>query len=423
MPETREGGGNLAPCYPVQQNANVSAFNFKNKNNTNLAEANNFKSNDFPPAESFGEMDSAVSFRENIAEVDNQKTVRFKDGTRVVVPSEMDLDNSKIVEFLYNSAVKGAPVERQCEKTRVLNAGSDCLAVYPRVPAMAPKGPREMSCYPQDPSNVRPPDESAILDNFDFSEPPDSVNRFKNSEKGACSCEVCEKSGNNFPDKNFVKNSKFENFPCTCTGASTSRARTRAEEGRAPEPPRVRETRDSSRDRREGTPVPQLVGANFSTHDVHAESNTYSNPYNTCTGSTFLAQRDTPLCYPYAYGIHPAAASASMNMPFSGLTAEEINYNLNFEKNSRNAREVQVDKDLPCYVFPSCGTCGSSGATPRVGPQACAQSGAHRACDVRGPGVQMVGKIFCRLEIPCVHKRTWFILTKGPPLLCLKPRW
>jgi len=130
-PETREGGGNLAPCYPVQQNTNVSASNFKNKNNNKLAEANNFGSKNFPPAESFVEMDSAVSFRENIAEVDNQKTVRFKDGTCVVVPSEMDLDNSKIVEFLYNSAVKGPAVETQCEKTRVLVAGSDCQAVCP----------------------------------------------------------------------------------------------------------------------------------------------------------------------------------------------------------------------------------------------------------------------------------------------------
>ena len=72
-PATREGGASLAPCNLTQQAKNLPAVTVKNKNNADLAEANNFNLNKIPPAESFGEMDSAVSFRENIAQVENNK--------------------------------------------------------------------------------------------------------------------------------------------------------------------------------------------------------------------------------------------------------------------------------------------------------------------------------------------------------------
>ncbi len=93
-------------------------FNLKNKNNKNndLAEASNLDLNDCPPVYPFCEIDSGVSLRENIAEVDTLKIVRFKDGNRVTVTSDMKLDNLNFSNINIISPLKASPFRLNARK-------------------------------------------------------------------------------------------------------------------------------------------------------------------------------------------------------------------------------------------------------------------------------------------------------------------
>ncbi len=71
-------------------------------------------------------------------------------------------------------------------------------------------------------------------------------------------------------------------------------------------------------------------------------------------------------------GMSLVAASAPRNDPFSGLTSEEIQYNLNFLKNIQTAREVQAHKNNDFSRPPSCGSSGPNAVRPR-------------ACETRDP--------------------------------------
>ena len=64
------------------------------------------------PDETQLELDSSVSFRENLEQVEDVKVLRFKDGVQVNVPSDINLDSSRVLEFIYKSVSKSAPSER-----------------------------------------------------------------------------------------------------------------------------------------------------------------------------------------------------------------------------------------------------------------------------------------------------------------------
>ena len=65
------------------------------------------------PTGSCGELDSAASFRDNVEEVDSFRVVKFKDGVKVDVPSDINLDSSRVLEFIYNSAPKAQNPSRE----------------------------------------------------------------------------------------------------------------------------------------------------------------------------------------------------------------------------------------------------------------------------------------------------------------------
>ena len=65
------------------------------------------------PTNSCGELDSAASFRDNVEEVDSFRVVKFKDGVRVDVPADINLDSSRVLEFIYNTAPKPAGPSRE----------------------------------------------------------------------------------------------------------------------------------------------------------------------------------------------------------------------------------------------------------------------------------------------------------------------
>ena len=65
------------------------------------------------PTGSCGELDSAASFRDNVEEVNSFREVQFKDGVKVAVPSDINLDSSRVLEFIYNSAPKALNPSRE----------------------------------------------------------------------------------------------------------------------------------------------------------------------------------------------------------------------------------------------------------------------------------------------------------------------
>ena len=65
------------------------------------------------PTDSCGELDSAASFRDNVEEVNSFREIQFKDGVKVAVPSDINLDSSRVLEFIYNTAPKPAGPSRE----------------------------------------------------------------------------------------------------------------------------------------------------------------------------------------------------------------------------------------------------------------------------------------------------------------------
>ncbi len=87
---------------PVINNKNLNSQKIKNSRLVDFSATNDLTG---PEESTQADLESAASFRDNVAEVKNRKVVQFKDGTEVTVPFEMNLDNSNVLEFLYNSAV------------------------------------------------------------------------------------------------------------------------------------------------------------------------------------------------------------------------------------------------------------------------------------------------------------------------------
>ncbi len=124
---------------PLINNKNLNFQKTKNSRLVDFATANDLTG---PEESTQADLESAASFRDNVAEVKTRKVVQFKDGTEVIVPSEMNLDNSNVLEFLYNSALKSAPKEPPSTARREAPMGSDCLPSRPKNPCTAPKGPK-----------------------------------------------------------------------------------------------------------------------------------------------------------------------------------------------------------------------------------------------------------------------------------------